>query len=142
MSRDQHKWIKGGIFVPRWVVVFLVAVGLLFVGVKIMVPPKWELQRIDSPNGEISARLMRNRYVKDHFSILVKQNHLWNMLYYSGAITNDHRTDPEERLLWSRDSEKLYFRLNKKIIWGYDFTTEERIHPSRLPTLPKTRSRF
>ena len=56
MARDYQKLLRGErVLVPRWVVIGVVAAGLLWVGLKIMVPPRWTVQRLDSPNGERAA---------------------------------------------------------------------------------------
>ena len=133
MVRDYQKLLRGsGVMVPRWVVVSVVALALLWVGLKILVPPRWMVQRLDSPDGKRSAMLMRSQYLKQNFEVHVKDGGLWRTAYYSDPIPSDHRMDLGERLVWSDDSSRLYFRLQGRLIWGYDFPQARNLAPAEL----------
>ena len=122
-----------GILVPRWMVYLVIAIPLAWLGLKIMIPPRWEIQRLDSPDGKISARLMRNRYARETLSVMVKEGPLWRTIFYSPPLTNDYRTDPGERLYWTDDGKHLYLRLEGATRWGYDFALDRPIPPKNLP---------
>ncbi len=129
MTRNYQRLPRDGILVPRWMV-WLVAVILLgWLGLKIMIPPRWEIQRLDAPDGKISARLMRNRYAQESLSVMVKEGALWRTIYYSPPLTNDYRTDPGERLFWSGDGKSLFLRLDGSVCWGYNFAQDRPIPP-------------
>jgi hypothetical protein len=127
----QPRLPRKGVFVPRWVLVGSGLAVLVWFGLKIMVPPSREIQRLDSPDGKISARLVRTEYADDHFSILARQGRLWQRIYYGPPITNDTRTDTRERLSWSSDSRVLFFRVNGSNVWAYDFQNEQSFGPPR-----------
>ena len=136
MARDYQKLLRGErVLVPRWVVIGVVAAGLLWVGLKIMVPPRWTVQRLDSPNGERAATLMRSQYLKQNFEIHVRDGGLWRTAYYSDPIPSDYRLDLGERLAWSEDSDRLYFRLQGRVVWGYDFARARNLTPDELRAL-------
>ncbi|MBU0676827.1 MAG: hypothetical protein KJ626_01815 [Verrucomicrobia bacterium] len=111
-----------GVFVPRWVVVVLVTAAILWFGFKIYLPPSVRVQRLDSPDGEKTAELLRRQHTRDHFVVMVREGFLLQTMYYSPAITNDYTVDLQERLEWTQDSEKLLFRMQGRYLWGYDFT--------------------
>ena len=106
--------------------------ALTWLGLKIMIPPRWEIQRLDSPDGQISARLMRNRYAQETLSVMVREGPLWRTIYYSPPLTNDYRTDPGERLYWGSDGRTLFLRLEGKTRWGYDFKRDGPVNPETL----------
>ncbi|MDD4735211.1 MAG: hypothetical protein PHP44_03795 [Kiritimatiellae bacterium] len=121
--------------VPRWMVFLVAAIALGWLGLKIMIPPRWEIQRLDSPDGKVSARLMRNRYAQESLSIMVKEGPLWRTIFYSPPLTNDYRTDPGERLYWSPEGNILFLRLEGKTRWGYDFALDHPVSPESLKKL-------
>ena len=132
MTRNYQRLPRDGILVPRWMGWLVAAVLLGWLGLKIMIPPRWEIQRLDSPDGKISARLMRNRYAQETLSIMVKEGALWRTIFYSPPLTNDYRTDPGERIFWGKDGKTLFLRLEGKTRWGYDFDKDRPIPPASL----------
>lgn len=133
MVRDYQKLLRSeGVLVPRWVVLVAVSLVLLWVGLKILVPPRWIVQRLDSPDGQRSAMLMRSQYLKQNFEVHVKDGGLWHTAYYSDPVPSDNRLDLGERLAWSDDSSRLYFRLQGRFIWGYDFSQARALAPAEL----------
>ena len=80
MTRDFQHLPRNGIFVPRWFAMLAATAALTWLGLKIMIPPRWEIQRLDSPDGQISARLMRNRYAQETLSVMVREGPLWRTI--------------------------------------------------------------
>ena len=133
MPRDYQRLLRGErVTIPRWL--FLVAIwgGVLWIGLKIFVPPSWVIQQLDSPDGKRSARLLRIRYQHENFVVRVKDGSLWRTAYLSPTITNDFRVDLGERLLWSPDSGRVYFRVKGNAAWGYDFTLDRDLRRDEL----------
>jgi hypothetical protein len=125
MPRDYQKFLRGErVMVPRWLFWIGIWGGVVWIGLKIFVPPNWMIQQLDSPDGNRSARLLRSQYLRENFVVRLKEGTLWRTAYYSNPITNDLRVDLGERLVWSPDSSRVFFRLNGKFVWGYDFTRD------------------
>ncbi|OQA29741.1 MAG: hypothetical protein BWY59_00115 [Verrucomicrobia bacterium ADurb.Bin345] len=108
-------------WVPRWAVLGVAALLLFLLGLRIWVPPSWVVQQLDAPDGRRSARLLRTRYVKDSFTIRVRETKFWRTVYYSDPLPDDLRVDLGERLFWTGDSSRLLFRMKNRVVWGYDF---------------------
>lgn len=122
MTRDYRQMLRGdGVFVPRWLVTLLLVGAVLLIALRIFVPPSWPLQRLDSPDGARSALLLRTRYLRENFVVRVKDGSLWRTVFYSEPLSDDFRRDLGERLSWSPDSTRLYFRMGGRTVWGYDF---------------------
>ena len=133
MPRDYQKFLRGDrVAVPRWVALLVVWGGVLWIGLKILVPPSWVIQQLDSPDGKRSARLLKARHVRENFVVRVQDGALWKTAYLSPTITNDLRVDLGERLFWSADSSRVFFRLNDKAVWGYDFTLDRDLRRDEL----------
>jgi hypothetical protein len=133
MPRDYQKFLcSDRVMIPRWLFLAVVWGGILWIGLKIFVPPSWVIQQLDSPDGKRSARLLRTRYLRENFVVRVRDGSLWRTAYLSPTITNDFRVDLGERLLWSPDSGRLYFRLSEQRIWGYDFTLDRDLGRDEL----------
>ena len=137
MTRSYARWVRPeGVLVPRGVVVAVVACGLIWMSLRIFVAPSWIVQRLDSPDGGRSAQLRRARYLGEHFVIRVKEGRLWQTVFFGERITNDNRVDLGERLAWSEDSSRLYFRLQGRPVWGYDFARDRFLGSDELATAP------
>lgn len=122
MTRDYSKLTRpAGMWVPRWAVLGVAALLLFLLGLRIWVPPSWVVQQLDAPDGRRSARLLRTRYVKDSFTIRVRETRFWRTVYYSDPLPDDLRVDLGERLFWTGDSSRLLFRMENRVVWGYDF---------------------
>lgn len=122
MPRDYQKLTRGeGVLVPRWVLVGLAAIGLVFVALRILVPPSWVVQRLDSPDGRRSAQLLRTQYLRQSLVVRLREGGLWQTAFYSAPVTNDYRVDLGERLVWSRDSARVSLRVGGQFVWGHDF---------------------
>ncbi len=133
MTRDYRKLLRNdGVYVPRAVFRVAIALGIVWMAWRIFVPPSWLVQRLDSPDGKRAAQLMRTRYLRENFVVRLKDGLFWSTAFYSATITNDYRVDLGERLSWSEDSSRVYFRLREKNIWGYDFSTGSDISPDEL----------
>ena len=138
MPRDYQKFLRSDrVTIPRWLFLLVIWGGVLWIGLKIFVPPSWVIQHLDSPDGKRSARLMRTRYLHENFVVRVKDGSLWSTAYLSPTITNDFRVDLGERLLWSPDSSRLYFRMNGQPVWGYDFTRDRELRKDELAVIPR-----
>jgi len=110
----------------------VVAGALLFVGSRIFFPPSWIIQRLDSPDGKRAAELFRTQYLQQNFAVHVRAGMLWHTAYCSPPLTNDDRVDLGERLLWSKDSNRLYFRMQGRTVWGHDFTESRDLSRAEL----------
>ena len=111
MARNYKKFMRGeGVFVPRWVVTLLIIGLLTWFGLKILIPPTWIIQRLDSPDGLHKARLLRSRYLRENFVVEVKDRLFWRTVFYSPPITNDYRVDLNERLVWTEDARSVNSR--------------------------------
>jgi len=133
MNRDYQKLTRAaGIWVPRWLVYAVVVILFLLVGLRILIPPAWTVQRLDSPDGERSAKLLRTKYLSESFVVHVRDGMLWRTAYYSPPITNDYRVDLGERLSWSEDSGRIYLQIEGTRVWGYDFDGDRDLRPDEL----------
>ena len=133
MVRDYRSAARGsGVWVPRWLVVLVSALVLLWLGLRILIPPSWIVQQLDSPDGKRSARLMRSRYVKDSFVIRVRDGKLWRTAFYSLPLDTDLRVDLGERILWTNESSRLLFRIQDSIVWGYDFQRRSSLSQAEI----------
>ena len=121
-----------GVWVPRWLVTLVVGAVLVWVALRIFVPPSWIVQRLDSPDGSRSAELLRTRYLRESFVVQVKDGALWHTAFYSEPLTNDYRVDLGERLAWSPDSTRLYLRFGGRVVWGWDSTQDRGLRSDEL----------
>ncbi|MBU1694257.1 MAG: hypothetical protein KJ726_09085 [Verrucomicrobia bacterium] len=130
--------LVGGLWVPRWIVLLLASAALLYLGLRIVAPPAWIVQRLDSPDGRRSARLLRTRYsARESLVVKAKEGWTWRTLFYSAPLTNDYRVDLGERLSWSEDSRCLFLKLEGRPVWGYDFDVRRRLAPDELTRDPR-----
>ncbi len=133
MARNYGQLFRGeGVWVPRWVITIIVLAALLWFAARIFVPPMWTVQRLDAPNGERSARLMRSVYIRHHFVVQLREGLLWQTAHYSPPITNDFRVDLGERLRWSDDSTRVWLMMEGAPVWGYDFERQRRLEADEL----------
>lgn len=138
MPRDYQKFLRSDrVMIPRWLFLLVIWGGVLWIGLKIFVPPSWVIQQLDSPDGKRSARVLRTRYLHENFVVRVKDGSLWRTAYLSSTITNDFRVDLGERLLWSPDSDRVVFRLSGEPVWGYDFSLDRDLRRDELAGMPK-----
>lgn len=128
----QRNWAEG-VWVPRWIVALAAVVVAMYVALRILVPPSWMIQRLDSPDGSRSARLLRTRYVSRE-NLVVQARDRWGLrtLFYSPSLTNDFRVDLGERLYWSEDSRRLFLRVEGRPVWGYDFEVRRALDAGEL----------
>ncbi len=115
---------------PLRAIGFLVLMGfVLFVSVRIFTPPVKTVQILSAPDGSHDARLQHVYYYsKPGFKIAVREGYFWHTLFYLSEYTNAPAGALDEKLRWSEDSKRLYFNINGKLLWGYDFETESSIH--------------
>jgi hypothetical protein len=112
------------------------AVGLLalmgfalFVSFRIFTAPTKTVQVLAAPDGSRTARLQHVYYYsKPGYKISTRERRLWHTLFYLPEYTNAPAGELKESLRWSADSQKLYFEINGRPVWGYDF----EIQSSRL----------
>jgi hypothetical protein len=135
MARDYRNLLRSeGVWVPRWVVTLVLGAVLVGVALRILVPPSWLVQRLDSPDGKRAAQLLRTQYLRQSLVVHVKEGALWHTAFYSPPITNDYRVDLGERLVWSEDSNRLFLLLGGRRIWGHDFSLGRNLSPQELET--------
>ncbi len=133
MSRNYRGFLsKGNIVIPRWMAVLILVIVIFWLGLRIMSSPAWIVQRLDSPDGERSARLMRTEYIRHHFKIQIREGFFWQTVFMSDPIDDDYRVDHRERLNWSSDSTRLFFAIQGEPVWGYDFTERRRMDVNEL----------
>lgn len=111
---------------PMRAIGFLVLMGFaLFVSFRIFTPPVKTVQILTAPDGSREARLQHVYYYsKPGFKIAVRERRLWRTLFYLPGYTNAPSGTLDETLRWSADAETLYFDINGKPVWGYDFKTQ------------------
>jgi len=111
---------------PLRAIGFLVLMGfVLFVSFRIFTPPVKTVQILSAPDGSRNARLQHVYYnSKPGFKIAVRERHLWHTILYLTEYTNAPAGALNEKLRWSADSKRLYFDINGKLVWGYDFETQ------------------
>ncbi len=133
MVRSFQKFVaRDSILVPRWIIVLLAFLAVTWVGYRMMSGPTWLVQRLDAPDGERSARLLRMEYIRHHFRIQAREGLFWQTLFVSEPFEADYRVDLEERLRWSDDSNRLYLHIQDEPVWVYDFETGRRISRREL----------
>ena len=131
MARD-YRAITGqnrGVYVPRAVGYF---VGFILLWMKILKEPTWLVHRLDSPDGSKTAVLKRVQYLQHYYKVQAREGKLWHTVFATGSITNTYQVDLRERIMWSDDSEKLYFTLQGKMVAGYDFGEGRTLSPQEL----------
>jgi len=111
---------------PLRAIGFLVLMGfVLFVSFRIFTPPAKTVQILSAPDGSREARFQHIYYYsKPGFKIAVRERHFWHTLFYLAEYTNAPTGALNEKLRWSGDSKRLYFDINDKPVWGYDFETQ------------------
>lgn len=141
MARDyQDRTRRHGVFVPRWLITGILFAPLVLITLRILRPPNWTVQRLDSPDGRYAAMLVRHRYLQDAFSVRVKEGWAWRTCFYSEPVSDDYRVDLQERLVWTEDSRRLLFLLEGVPVWAYDFHAGRQVDPRALGA--ETPSRF
>lgn len=131
MARTYGNLFLGqGVWVPRWIITILVLGVLLWFAARIFVPPMWTVQRLDSPDGERSARLMRSVYIRHHFVVQLREGLFWQTAHYSQPIPDDFRVDLGERLRWSSDSQRIWLVMDGEPRWGFDFRLQRNLTPT------------
>ena len=105
---------------------FLVLMGfVLFVSFRMFNAPAKTVQILAAPAGGREARLQHIYYYsKPGFKISVRERHLWHTLFYLPEYTNAPTEVLKGNLSWSADSKNLYFNINGRPVWGYDFETQ------------------
>lgn len=127
MGRDYGRLAgapRATVPVPRWVLIAVAVLALLFIARRILQAPVHNLQRLDSPDGRRVALLQRTAYIRDHLRVRVKDEGWWFVPYYSPPFTNNFRVDLGERLAWSEDGNRLDLLIGGRPVWSYDFPAE------------------
>ena len=111
---------------PARAVGFLALMGfVLFVSFRIFTAPTKTVQILTAPDGSREARLQHVYYYsKPGFKISVRERRLWHTLFYLPEYTNAPAKVLEGKLRWREDSEQLFFDINGRLVWGYDFKTQ------------------
>ncbi|MFT5125954.1 MAG: hypothetical protein ACI9TH_004711 [Kiritimatiellia bacterium] len=134
MARDYRASIgqNRGVYVPRGIVYFIGFILLCVIGMKILRQPTWLVQRLDSPDGSKTAVLKRVQYIQHYYKVQAREHKLWHTVFTTGGVTNMYTVDLRERIMWSDDSDKLYFTLQGKMAAGYDFEADRLMAPEAL----------
>jgi hypothetical protein len=120
----KHSFFSG--MSPARAVGFLVLMGfVLFVSFRIFTAPVKTVQILAAPDGSREARLQHVYYYsKPGFKIAVRERRLWHTIFYLPEYTNAPAAELKGNLRWSDNSQRLYFDINEKLVWGYDFKTQ------------------
>lgn len=120
----KHSFLRG--LPPLRAIGFLALMGFaLFVSFRIFTAPAKTVQVLAAPDGSREARLQHVYYFsKPGFKIAAREHRLWHTLLYLSEYTNAPAGELKDSLRWSDDSRQLYFDINGKSVWGYDFDTQ------------------
>lgn len=126
----KRTYKKTSLFDRRKIGITLFSLFVVFVGYKILTPPSSELARIDSPDGTRTARLRRFFYdARPSYKVYYreKEKQVWLNLLYLSNYTNAPTPSATEKetLEWSRDSQKLYFKIGDETIWQHRFENND-----------------
>jgi hypothetical protein len=97
---------------------------VVFVAFKILTPPTRELVRIDSPDGSMTARLRMFHYTSEpSYKVDYREvdKVVWLNLLYLPSYTNAPHSPTQMGLEWSRNSERIYLKLDDTPIWQHAF---------------------
>lgn len=125
MDRFHKRTFLSGL-PPMRAVGLLALMGFaLFVSLRIFTAPVKTAQILAAPDGSREARLQYVYYTaKPGFKIAARERKLWHTVLYLAEYTNAPAGELKPALRWSDDSARLYFDMNGKPIWGYDFKTQ------------------
>jgi hypothetical protein len=128
MDRFRKRTFFGGM-PPLRAIGFLMLMGfVLFVSFRIFTAPVKTVQILAAPDESRAARLQHVYYhSKPGFKIAVRERRLWHTLFYLPDYTNAPAGEQEGALHWSDDSARLYFEINGKPVWAYDFNQSSRL---------------
>ena len=125
MNRFQKRSLFIGMS-PGRAIGFLALMGfVLFVAFKIFSAPEKVILSITSPDGRREARLLYVFYYSEPgYRVSIRRKIGWGTLYYLSEYPDVPLKDRKEKLYWSPDSEQLFFEVDGKRIWGYDFPSQ------------------
>ncbi len=105
---------------------FLLLMGfVLFVAFRIFSPPEKVILSVTSPDGCREARLLYVFYYSEPgYRVSIRRKIGWGTLYYLAEYPDVPLKERDETLRWSHNSERLFFEVNGKKLWGYDFPTQ------------------
>ena len=131
MARDYQSMLGStkGVWVPRWLVI---AIGVLFFGtltLRILRPPAWPLQRLDSPNGELSAQLSQHKYLDYSYKVKVKHGAIWKTVFQGAEFKPDFKVNYRPTLYWDEESAYLLFSLQGKAAMVYEVEGQRTLDP-------------
>ena len=125
MNRFHKRSMFAGMS-PGRAIGFLVLMGfVLFIAFRIFSAPEKVILSVMSPDGSQEARLLYVFYYSEPgYKVSVRRKIGWGTLYYLADYPDVPLKEREEKLYWSPDSERLFFEVNGKQIWTYDFPTQ------------------
>ena len=128
MDRFHNRSFFSGMS-PMRAIGFLALMGfVLFVSFRIFNAPTKTVQILAALDGHCEARLEYVYYSsKPGFKIAVREKRLWHTIFYLAEYTNMPAGEVKGKMSWSADSKKLFFDINGRLVWGYDFETESSI---------------
>lgn len=123
----KHSFFSG--LSPLRAIGFLALMGFaLFVSFRIFTAPAKTVQILAAPDGSRAARLQHVYYYsKPGFKIATRERRLWHTVLYLPEYTNAPAGELKAALRWSEDSKRLYFDINGKPVWAYDFNQSSRL---------------
>ena len=120
----KRSYMRRSLFDAKRIGFGIFALFVLYVAFKILTPPSAEVARIEAPDGNRTARLRKFYYVSQpSYKIDSREagKLVWmNLLNLPGYTNVPHQT-AAERIEWSPDSERLYFKINGTSIWEHAF---------------------
>jgi hypothetical protein len=137
MARDYQAVLRSGkgVWVPQWIII---ALAILFFGtlaLRILKPPQWNLQRLDSPDGSMSAELWQTKYLHYAYRVKVKHGAIWRTIYNSSEFEPDFSVNYRPTLYWDSASEFLLFTVEGNPVILYDAQKQQTLNPSQAKSV-------
>ncbi len=126
MNRFQRRRFFSGIPPVRSIGLLVLMGFALFISFRIFTPPTRVIQILSAPDGSREARLINVFYHSEPgYKISVRRKKLWQTLFYLADYPQVPLAEREKEVLrWSADSKKLFFEVNGKRVWSYDFPAQ------------------
>ena len=141
MARDYSSALRQakGIWIPRWIVI---AVAVLFFGMlalRILRPPQWVIQRLDSPDGSLSAELWTVKYLDYAYRVKVKHGAVWHTVFNGPEFKADFKVNYRPTLYWDAQSEYLVFTIEGQPVMVYSAELQRQLSGNQAQPILKER---
>ena len=133
MVRDYSSHLRPnrGLWIPRWLVI---AVAVVFVGtltLRILKPPQWNLQRLDSPDASMRAEIWQAKYLNYAYKVKVRHGAIWHTVYNGSEFKADFTKNYRPTLYWDKASQYLLFSVEGKPVIIYDAQKQTLTSPAK-----------